>query len=110
MSVIFIELRSDYQTMEPTQITKISACSEHMNIGVSNWERHIEFYDKALCLKEVEHRIEAPDGSFIIVSLGKKRPRRKPIMLLKTSLKLILEKRMKLSFVSTFRETMIRHT
>jgi catechol 2,3-dioxygenase-like lactoylglutathione lyase family enzyme len=34
-----------------------------MNIDVSNLERSIEFYDKALGLKEVGHRIEAPDGS-----------------------------------------------
>ena len=32
-------------------------------------QRHIEFYDKALGLKEIR-RIEAEDGSFIIVFIG----------------------------------------
>jgi lactoylglutathione lyase len=56
--------------MEHKKITKITAHFDHMNIDVSNLERSIEFYDKALGLKEVGHRIEAPDGSFIIVYLG----------------------------------------
>ena len=56
--------------MEHTKITKIAARFDHMNIDVSNLERSIEFYDKALGLKEVGHRIVAPDGSFIIVYLG----------------------------------------
>ena len=59
--------------MGHTKITKIAARFDHMNIDVSNLERSIEFYDKALGLKEVGHRIEAPDGSFIIVYLGEQK-------------------------------------
>src|SRR5574344_1052181 len=59
--------------MGHTKITKIAARFDHMNIDVSNLERSIEFYDKALGLKEIGHRIEAPDGSFIIVYLGEQK-------------------------------------
>ncbi len=41
----------------------------HNNITVLDLDRSISFYNKALNLKEVR-RIEAEDGSFIIVFLG----------------------------------------
>jgi len=41
----------------------------HNNFNVLDLDRSLEFYDKALGLKEVR-RIAAPDGSFIIVFLG----------------------------------------
>ncbi len=41
----------------------------HNNINVKNLEASIEFYNKALGLKE-ERRTHADDGSFIIVFLG----------------------------------------
>ncbi len=41
----------------------------HNNINVKDLARSIEFYDKALGLKEVR-RIEPADGSFIIVYLS----------------------------------------
>ncbi len=41
----------------------------HENYNVLDLERSMEFYDKALGLKEVR-RIEAKDGSFIIVYVG----------------------------------------
>ena len=41
----------------------------HNNFNVLNLEKSIEFYEKALNLKETS-RIESPDGSFIIVYLG----------------------------------------
>lgn len=52
------------------QNIQINARFDHMNIDVINLDRSIEFYNKALGLKEVGNRIEAPDGSFIIVYLG----------------------------------------
>jgi lactoylglutathione lyase len=42
---------------------------DHYNINVTNLNRSIEFYYQALGLKE-SHRIEAPDGSFIIAYLS----------------------------------------
>lgn len=41
----------------------------HFNFNVANLEKSLEFYDKALGLKEVR-RITAKDDSFIIVYLG----------------------------------------
>ena len=41
----------------------------HNNFNVTNLEKSLEFYNKALGLKETS-RIEAEDGSFIIVYLG----------------------------------------
>ena len=41
----------------------------HNNINVLNLERSMEFYEKALGLKEVRRK-EAADGSFILVYLG----------------------------------------
>lgn len=41
---------------------------DHFNINVLDLERSIEFYSKALGLKE-HHRKEAGDGSFVLVYL-----------------------------------------
>lgn len=41
----------------------------HNNINVFNLERSLKFYNQALSLSE-SRRIEAPDGSFIIVYLS----------------------------------------
>ena len=41
----------------------------HNNLNVLNLDKSLAFYDAALGLKEVR-RINAPDGSFIIVFLG----------------------------------------
>lgn len=41
----------------------------HENYNVLDLNRSLAFYEKALGLKEI-HRIEAPDGSFIIVYIG----------------------------------------
>lgn len=41
----------------------------HNNINVLNLDKSIEFYQKALGLKEVRRK-EADDGSFILVYLG----------------------------------------
>lgn len=41
----------------------------HNNINVLNLEKSMEFYEKALNLKEVRRK-EAEDGSFILVYLG----------------------------------------
>lgn len=42
---------------------------DHFNINVTNLEKSIDFYNKALGLKEVRRK-EASDGSFILVYLG----------------------------------------
>ncbi len=42
---------------------------DHFNINVTNLEKSIDFYNKALGLKEVRRK-EAKDGSFILVYLG----------------------------------------
>lgn len=47
---------------------EIKARFDHFNINVTNLEKSIEFYDKALGLKE-KRRKEAKDGSFILVYL-----------------------------------------
>ena len=41
----------------------------HENYNVFDLNRSLEFYEKALGLTEI-HRIESPDGSFIIVYVG----------------------------------------
>lgn len=41
----------------------------HNNINVLDLEKSIEFYEKALALKEVRRK-EASDGSFILVYMG----------------------------------------
>ena len=47
---------------------KIKGRFDHFNINVTNLERSIAFYEKALGLKE-HHRKEASDGSFTLVYL-----------------------------------------
>ena len=47
---------------------KITGKFDHLNINVTNLEKSIAFYNKALGLVE-DHRKEAPDGSFILVYL-----------------------------------------
>ncbi len=42
---------------------------DHFNINVTNLERSLEFYKKALGLSELKRK-EAPDGSFILVYLS----------------------------------------
>ena len=42
---------------------------DHYNINVLDLQRSINFYDKALGLKEVKRK-EAADGSFILVYVG----------------------------------------
>lgn len=42
---------------------------DHFNINVTDLEKSITFYNKALGLKEVKRK-EATDGSFILVYLG----------------------------------------
>jgi lactoylglutathione lyase len=41
----------------------------HNSFNVLDLRRSLDFYDKALGLREIK-RIEAPDGSFILVFLG----------------------------------------
>ncbi len=48
---------------------KIKGRFDHFNINVTNLEKSIEFYNKALGLKEVRRK-ESSDGSFILVYLG----------------------------------------
>ncbi len=48
---------------------EIKARFDHFNINVTNLEQSIQFYAKALGLKEVRRK-EAADGSFILVYLG----------------------------------------
>lgn len=47
---------------------EIKSKFDHFNINVTNLERSIAFYEKALGLKE-DHRKEAADGSFTLVYL-----------------------------------------
>lgn len=48
---------------------KLKFVFNHFNINVLNLEKSIEFYEKALGLKEI-NRVEAEDGSFILVYMG----------------------------------------
>ncbi len=48
---------------------EIKAHFDHFNINVTDLERSLDFYDKAMGLKEVTRK-EAADGSFILVYLG----------------------------------------
>ncbi|NDW09467.1 VOC family protein [Dysgonomonas sp. 520] len=48
---------------------EIKAKFDHFNINVSNLDKSIEFYNKALGLKEARRK-EAGDGSFILVYLS----------------------------------------
>lgn len=47
---------------------KVKGRFDHFNINVTNLEKSIAFYDKALGLKE-HHRKVAEDGSYILVYL-----------------------------------------
>ncbi len=42
---------------------------DHFNINVTNLERSLEFYEKALGLREISRK-EAADGSFVLAYLG----------------------------------------
>ncbi len=48
---------------------EIKARLDHFNVNVTNLERSIAFYQKALGLHE-DHRKEASDGSFILVYMA----------------------------------------
>lgn len=48
---------------------KIKSHFDHFNINVTDLKRSLEFYDKALGLKEIKRK-EASDGSFILVYLS----------------------------------------
>ena len=48
---------------------EIKSRFDHFNINVTDLGRSLEFYDKALGLKETDRK-EAGDGSFILVYLG----------------------------------------
>ena len=45
---------------------------DHFNFNVLDLNRSIRFYENALGLKEVR-RMEAPDGSFILVDMGEEK-------------------------------------
>jgi len=47
---------------------EIKSRFDHFNINVTNLEKSLEFYDKALGLKESRRKV-ADDGSFILVYL-----------------------------------------
>lgn len=47
---------------------EIKSKFDHFNIDVTNLERSLDFYSRALGMKE-SHRKEAADGSFILVYL-----------------------------------------
>ena len=51
---------------------EIKSRFDHFNFNVLDLERSIRFYEKALGLKEVR-RMEAPDGSFILVHMGEEK-------------------------------------
>lgn len=48
---------------------EIKSTFDHFNINVTDLERSLEFYDKALGLKELKRK-NASDGSFTLVYLG----------------------------------------
>ena len=48
---------------------KIKGRFDHININVTDLERSIAFYEKALGLHEI-NRKEAADGSFVLVYMG----------------------------------------
>lgn len=47
---------------------KVNAFFDHCNINVTNLENSIRFYEEAIGL-HVKSRLDAPDGSFVIVKL-----------------------------------------
>lgn len=48
---------------------EIKSRFDHFNINVTDLARSMEFYDRALGLKEISRK-EAADGCFILVNLG----------------------------------------
>lgn len=48
---------------------EIKSKFDHFNINVTDLRRSLEFYDKALGLKEIDRK-QAADGSFILAYLG----------------------------------------
>ena len=48
---------------------EIKARFDHFNINVTDLERSLAFYDRALGLKEISRK-QADDGSFILAYLG----------------------------------------
>jgi len=48
---------------------KIKSRFDHFNINVTDLQKSIDFYDKALGFKEARRK-EAPDGSYILVYLS----------------------------------------
>ena len=48
---------------------EVKARFDHFNINVTNLERSISFYEKALGLKEAKRK-ESADGSFVLVYLS----------------------------------------
>lgn len=48
---------------------EIKSKFDHLNINITNIERSLEFYNKALGLKEVKRK-EAEDGSFVLVYIA----------------------------------------
>lgn len=48
---------------------KIKSRFDHYNINVLDLQKSLDFYEKALGLKEVRRK-ESPDGSYIIVYIG----------------------------------------
>lgn len=48
---------------------EIKSRFDHFNINVTDLERSLDFYDRALGLRELSRK-EAADGSFVLVYLG----------------------------------------
>ena len=48
---------------------EIKSRFDHFNINVTDLERSLDFYDRALGLRELSRK-EAADGSFVLVHLG----------------------------------------
>ncbi|MBQ5908848.1 MAG: VOC family protein [Bacteroidaceae bacterium] len=48
---------------------EVKACFDHFNINVTDLQRSIDFYDKALGLRPCG-KIEGPEGAFVIVYLA----------------------------------------
>ncbi len=51
---------------------EIKSRFDHFNFNVLDLDRSIQFYEKALGLKEVR-RMEASDGSFVLVYMGEEK-------------------------------------
>ena len=48
---------------------EIKSCFDHFNINVTDIDRSLAFYEKALGLHEISRK-EAADGSYVLVFLG----------------------------------------